>query len=317
MSDQPASQKNNPLHGLTLEAIVTALVAHYGWEALGQQINIRCFTDNPSIKSSLKFLRKTPGPERRSKASICTSSASRPKRRSDAMAFKITYTYKKQAREIGYANDKFNSIYDAVAAAEGIDLTRFHAMEEQLAQVCRRDKKSVKDYRENYFKELGFSNIVIERDAKGNHAHPDPDGGHPAAGRLQHDTEGAPGRRGSRRTWLHRQRGLSMVGAGRPVRAAVRAGHSPQPDRCRSDRQRFRAVQCRSESGRADPARGRADRLIRQGEEGNWSWQGGGYQLFPWKGYVLKSGDHVLYHGDLTPDPWRHPPPRPDGRRAA
>ena len=37
MSDQPASQKNNPLHGLTLEAIVTALVAHYGWEALGQQ----------------------------------------------------------------------------------------------------------------------------------------------------------------------------------------------------------------------------------------------------------------------------------------
>ena len=82
------------------------------------------------------------------------------------MAFKITYTYKKQAREIGYANDKFNSIYDAVAAAEGIDLTRFHAMEEQLAQVCRRDKKSVKDYRENYFKELGFSNIVIERDAK-------------------------------------------------------------------------------------------------------------------------------------------------------
>ncbi|ULH01928.1 hypothetical protein MF133_17465 [Aeromonas caviae] len=42
-------------------------------------------------------------------------------------------------------------------------------------------------------------------------------------------------------------------------------------------------------------------RLIRQGEEGNWSWQGGGYQLFPWKGYVLKSGDHVLYHGDLTP----------------
>jgi hypothetical protein len=45
MSEQPnASQKNNPLHGLTLEAIVTALVAHYGWEALGQQINIRCFT---------------------------------------------------------------------------------------------------------------------------------------------------------------------------------------------------------------------------------------------------------------------------------
>ena len=66
MSDQSkptqpgASQKNNPLHGLTLEAIVTALVEHYGWDELGQQINIRCFTEDPSVKSSLKFLRKTP-----------------------------------------------------------------------------------------------------------------------------------------------------------------------------------------------------------------------------------------------------------------
>ncbi len=66
MSEQPtpsqasASQKNNPLHGLTLEAIVTVLVAHYGWEKLGLEINIRCFTQDPSIKSSLKFLRKTP-----------------------------------------------------------------------------------------------------------------------------------------------------------------------------------------------------------------------------------------------------------------
>ena len=53
-------QPRNPLHGVTLEAIVTALVAHYGWEQLGQQINIRCFTEDPSVKSSLKFLRKTP-----------------------------------------------------------------------------------------------------------------------------------------------------------------------------------------------------------------------------------------------------------------
>ena len=61
-SPSPAApaQPRNPLHGLTLEAIVTALVEYYGWEELGQQINIRCFTDNPSIKSSLKFLRKTP-----------------------------------------------------------------------------------------------------------------------------------------------------------------------------------------------------------------------------------------------------------------
>jgi uncharacterized protein (DUF2132 family) len=57
---RPNEQRKNPLHGLTLEAIVTALVAHYGWAELGQQIAIRCFTDDPSIKSSLKFLRKTP-----------------------------------------------------------------------------------------------------------------------------------------------------------------------------------------------------------------------------------------------------------------
>ncbi|PCH85078.1 MAG: transporter [Piscirickettsiaceae bacterium] len=51
---------NDPLHGLTLESIVTSLEKHYGWEILGQKINIRCFTSEPSIKSSLKFLRKTP-----------------------------------------------------------------------------------------------------------------------------------------------------------------------------------------------------------------------------------------------------------------
>ena len=61
MSEQPnASQKNNPLHGLTLEAIVTALVDYYGWEGLGERIPVRCFTSDPSIASSLKFLRKTP-----------------------------------------------------------------------------------------------------------------------------------------------------------------------------------------------------------------------------------------------------------------
>ncbi len=52
-------QINNPLHGLTLEAILTQLVEHYGWDGLGQRIDIRCFTVDPSIKSSLKFLRKT------------------------------------------------------------------------------------------------------------------------------------------------------------------------------------------------------------------------------------------------------------------
>lgn len=53
------AQKNNPLHGKTLETILKELVAEYGWEALGERINIRCFKENPSIKSSLTFLRKT------------------------------------------------------------------------------------------------------------------------------------------------------------------------------------------------------------------------------------------------------------------
>jgi uncharacterized protein (DUF2132 family) len=56
----PPTQAHNPLHGLTLEAIVTALVAHYGWAGLGERIPVRCFTSDPSIGSSLKFLRKTP-----------------------------------------------------------------------------------------------------------------------------------------------------------------------------------------------------------------------------------------------------------------
>ena len=53
-------QPNNPLHGITLEKILTALQAHYGWTELGRQIDIRCFTHDPSIASSLKFLRRTP-----------------------------------------------------------------------------------------------------------------------------------------------------------------------------------------------------------------------------------------------------------------
>jgi uncharacterized protein (DUF2132 family) len=50
----------DPLHGKTLESIVTELVAYFGWEDLGQHIPINCFNSNPSIQSSLKFLRKTP-----------------------------------------------------------------------------------------------------------------------------------------------------------------------------------------------------------------------------------------------------------------
>lgn len=53
-------QPRNPLHGLTLEHIVTQLVAHYGWAGLAERVPVRCFTLDPSIGSSLKFLRKTP-----------------------------------------------------------------------------------------------------------------------------------------------------------------------------------------------------------------------------------------------------------------
>lgn len=51
---------NDPLHGVTLERMLTELVTHFGWEELGQRIDIRCFRFDPSIKSSLVFLRKTP-----------------------------------------------------------------------------------------------------------------------------------------------------------------------------------------------------------------------------------------------------------------
>ena len=56
----PPAQPRNPLHGMTLGAIVLALVAPYGWAGLAQRIPIRCFTHDPSLKSSLRFLRKTP-----------------------------------------------------------------------------------------------------------------------------------------------------------------------------------------------------------------------------------------------------------------
>lgn len=53
-------QPRNPLHGVTLEAMVTALQAHYGWPGLAQRVAVRCFSHEPSVASSLKFLRKTP-----------------------------------------------------------------------------------------------------------------------------------------------------------------------------------------------------------------------------------------------------------------
>ncbi len=55
-----AAQPRNPLHGVTLEAMVTALADYFGWQGLGERIPVRCFQSDPSVASSLKFLRKTP-----------------------------------------------------------------------------------------------------------------------------------------------------------------------------------------------------------------------------------------------------------------
>ena len=55
-----SQQQNNPLHGIKLEQVITALVDHYGWPELARRIDINCFKTDPSVKSSLKFLRRTP-----------------------------------------------------------------------------------------------------------------------------------------------------------------------------------------------------------------------------------------------------------------
>jgi len=54
------NQSNNPLHGITLEKIIIELHSVYGWEGLGDRLNVNCFLNNPSVNSSLKFFRKTP-----------------------------------------------------------------------------------------------------------------------------------------------------------------------------------------------------------------------------------------------------------------
>ena len=75
MNEQP----NNPLHGITLETVLNHLMEQFGWEALGKRIPIRCFTHDPSIKSSLKFLRQTPWARKRVEGLYLeTRSASKP-----------------------------------------------------------------------------------------------------------------------------------------------------------------------------------------------------------------------------------------------
>ena len=61
----PSVHPRDPLHGITLENIITQLVARHGWAKMGQRIPIRCFQNNPSVKSSLTFLRKTPWARKR------------------------------------------------------------------------------------------------------------------------------------------------------------------------------------------------------------------------------------------------------------
>lgn len=59
MTEQP-QRRQDPMHGVTLERMLNELVEHFGWETMGQRIRIRCFTSDPSVGSSLKFLRRTP-----------------------------------------------------------------------------------------------------------------------------------------------------------------------------------------------------------------------------------------------------------------
>ena len=71
---------NDPLHGITLEALLNALVARYGWAELAKRININCFKSEPSIKSSLKFLRRTPWAQERKRRRIIRGHTGRKSR---------------------------------------------------------------------------------------------------------------------------------------------------------------------------------------------------------------------------------------------
>ncbi|TKB53681.1 DUF2960 domain-containing protein [Ferrimonas aestuarii] len=79
------------------------------------------------------------------------------------MALTISYTFKGKQKTIGYANDKFHDAFEAVAAAEGIDTSDYLAME-QAVKMSTRDKKTHRNFRDNYIKQKGFSNITVVRD---------------------------------------------------------------------------------------------------------------------------------------------------------
>lgn len=81
------------------------------------------------------------------------------------MARQISYSFKKQRKVINFSYDKFHDMYEAVAAAEGIDLTAFLAMEQQVAMTAKRGA-AVKNYRQQEFARMGFADIAFVREEK-------------------------------------------------------------------------------------------------------------------------------------------------------
>ncbi|MBE7214682.1 DUF2960 domain-containing protein [Shewanella benthica] len=79
------------------------------------------------------------------------------------MAVRVTYTYKKQAKEINFAYDKHHDIHEAIAAAEGVDLTSYHMMEQQVATTSK-GSAAVRDFRDKEFARMGFGDIYYIKD---------------------------------------------------------------------------------------------------------------------------------------------------------
>ncbi len=79
------------------------------------------------------------------------------------MARFVTYKYQGQQRRIAFSFDKYRDMYEAAAAAEGVDLTKFLAMERQVAALSRQGA-AMKDYRKNEFKRLGFTDLFLHKD---------------------------------------------------------------------------------------------------------------------------------------------------------
>ncbi len=79
------------------------------------------------------------------------------------MALKLKYSYKGETKIIGYANDKHHSMFEAAALAEGLDIRHYQMMEQQV-QASTRDKQAHRDFRDNFFRDLGFDDVQVIRD---------------------------------------------------------------------------------------------------------------------------------------------------------